>query len=234
MSSTINVNLRQCVCFGNYANIGATPETVKPVEHNEPCRDGSPVLIPLPLDVFRSATFTVALGECMGIRPGGCLSEASREWFKFAERHRQECPARPVQVECSITSPDGTWEKSEVTQVERLGGWALQQEEREAMRICRDRLALVKALVLGRPQVQPDGKWLDAPTDLFTQRDAVYAALADMARAEDAAIQAQRTASGLIQAFDPERTHRGDPGLRPSAGFLDRYVERLIEQVGAL
>lgn len=66
------------------------------------------------------------------------------------------------------------------------------------------------------------------------RRESLGAREGDMARAEDAAIQAQRKVSGLIQAFDPERTHKGNPGLRPSAGFLERYVEHLIEQVGVM
>jgi hypothetical protein len=89
--------------------------------------------------------------------------------------------------------------------------------------ICRARWALVKALVLGRDDVEStDEEILRSWDRLFAQRDAVYAALADMARAEDA--------KWMANAQLPER-FRLFEGARGAPTALARYVEHLLEQV---
>lgn len=66
------------------------------------------------------------------------------------------------------------------------------------------------------------------------QRDAVFAALADMARAEEEARQAQRA---LVEVLDESgASYSTSWSVRNAAAErgLAAYVERLIEQVGAL
>jgi hypothetical protein len=70
--------------------------------------------------------------------------------------------------------------------------------------ICRDRWALVKALVLGASKVSefPEHfRMVPAVSEMLVQRNAVFAALAE---------------------------------IRPSALWLAAYVEHLIEQIGVL
>lgn len=223
--TTINVNLTPCSCFSNYVNIGATKATRRPVEHNEPCREHSPVLIPLPLNKWRSVTLTVMPGEC------SCgLDGVDRP-----------CPHRPVDVTCTIFGED--WASSDVADVDLAVNhkpspeeWTAEMESR-ALAACRERWALVKALVTGMKWGAPYVHGRPVPLALSEQRDAVYAELAEMARAEDAACEAQTRAA---KAMDLKRNvapfHRpdGEREGRPSAAFLVAYVERLIEQVSVL
>jgi hypothetical protein len=92
----------------------------------------------------------------------------------------------------------------------------------------------VKALVLGESYGNQPAT-MRVRIEVFEQRDAVYVALADMAQHEDGAAEAQnRAAAAFNMKTFPPNYHRSDASLRPSAGMLERYVEHLIEQVGAL
>lgn len=187
----------------------------------DPHSDEAQLLIPCP--VPRSVTFSVPLGECMcppsdSGRIAACRADPSG--------HFKDCPARPVRVSCSISGE--TWEGSEVAECEVREGTPI--DERNALyTACRARWALIKALVLGQhgccAQHMPDA--------LREQRNSVYAALADMARAEARAYEAQNTVSLAcgrgVSVYHPTATHQ-----RPSTPWLAAYVEHLIEQVGIL
>jgi hypothetical protein len=218
MIPTINVNLRKgCGC--------SVPEIRDASGHYPGC-SAAPVLIPCRLR--ESFTAEAVLGEC------DCDERvrAPRLAPWQTEHHDASCPARPVRVSASITSPDGSWEKSNVS-AEEVFTYDVDQRARDAypaeVAALRDRWALVKSLVLGRSDLSA---LLTGPkaVALLAQRDAVFAALARAHRADDA----------LIAALgDYEEAMRGEPvgihGLkRESHGALGRYVERVIEQVGAL
>jgi hypothetical protein len=110
---------------------------------------------------------------------------------------------------------------------------------------CRDRWELVKALVMGQNgeaikavRSSPTLPWA-ALGGLLQQRDAVYAALADMARCERAywgAAQAiHRALPGVCVSSDMQVVDPGDDdGDAPSARWLSAYVEHLVDQVGIL
>lgn len=212
----VNVNLAKCTCLPGFSaasgvneHAGFCPATPVPI----PCR-------PPP-----SFTCAVVLGECHG----ACLIINNTRGYTREIVHDDTCPARPVKVSCSIS---GAWEESEVTNVDiattgRFLGW---DEEGRCIAACRARWALVKALVLGMPQ--PDvmemvGRWNIA--DLFAQRDAVYAALADMARAEDMGDAAAERATKAMGSRAAQSTWP-----RRSVPRLAEYVERIMEQVSIL
>lgn len=206
----VNVNLGACRCGSTHPAWGRQP-------HTSWC-NGKPVLIPCPLP--RSVTLQVALGECTcptGGRP--------------PEGHWRYCPARPVKVSCSISGK--TWEESEVDDVEfpdaietdPAGGPARVALEAA----CRARWALVKALVLG---LYPTCGNEDVPQEIFEQRDTVFAALAEMAKAEAALAVAWEACPKALQ----KRAHPGSlrNEQRPSRWMLAAYVEHLVEQVGVM
>jgi hypothetical protein len=105
------------------------------------------------------------------------------------------------------------------------------------------RWALVKALVLGKGK---DGVLPQTPNamvarvfNLFTQRDAVFSALADMARAEEALWNATasvfRAAHGVCVVTEMHVTDPSDPDVELfTERWLAAYVGHLIEQVGTL
>jgi hypothetical protein len=160
--------------------------------------------------------------------------------------HLNGCPARLVKVYCSISGK--TWEGSDVTDValvpaSRQGPWADEVANEERASFCRDRWALIKALVLGRsPTTSERAGLLMAAhyNGMIGTRDAVYAALSDMARAERAghaaflALPMDVRKSSIIAkacghvAADPEQDAEW-----PSRAILAHYVERLVEQVSA-
>lgn len=174
--------------------------------HVPPCL-ATPVPIPCPIS--RSVTFEVRVGECTCGTP----------FESFPPQHTDRCPARPIRVSIS----GKTWKESHVADVEGRVDGEISDAEWTA---CEELWALVKALALGE-------NWDRSKPGiaaLFEQRDAVFAALADMARAEESALQAQQRfyeACPIVL-----RTERR--GERPSVGRLAAYVEHLIEQVGAL
>lgn len=204
--SAINVNLKPCTC--------GCP--VFPTVHVKDCPG---ISVPIPCLIPRSVTFEVRLGEC------DCLSS-----LKSIGTHTDDCRSRPIRVSGSISGK--TWAESEPSDVEGPSGAPV-----DLITVCRDRWALVKALVLGQwPTVSAIGVLSEAIPGLVEQRDAVYAALADMARAEEAAFDAQeRAVKAMGEAtYMPHNFHRAEPHARASADLLARYVERLVEQAGAL
>lgn len=214
----INVNLNHCdtphLCVSNGG------------EHVAACA-ARPILIPCPIQ--RSVVMEVKLGECtcepmrLGKEMGGKIATITT--------HHEGCVARPIRVACDIGGE--TWAKSEVEDVEApADGYP------SMMRACRERWALVKALVMGKRGVE----WFTPPPqgyDLMVQRDAVFAALANMARCERTYWEAaksvyvafpQAVVTSEMQIVDP-----GDAdGEAPSARWLAAYVTHLIEQVGVL
>lgn len=214
---TINVNL---AC-------GCNPIVLAAGAHAADC---GRILIPCP--VPRSVTFEVVLGECVK-DPFGCKGE----------RHSTLCPishAHPVKVSCSISG--NTWEESEVEDVEphptespqRSEHWRVMLLKVGAdtphLRDARKHWALIKALVLGQPG---PGRW-DVAT-LFTQRDAVYAALADMVRAEEMLAKAWAATPTAIRNHSRVFVSVRTPTMeRTSHHLLAAYIEHLIEQVGVM
>jgi hypothetical protein len=213
VTSSVNVNLQMCTCGYH-------------VGHGDNCR-GLPVLIPCSLEPFRSATFTVALGTCecaLSLTP-----QTAPEWH-----HTSRCPARPVRVSCSISGK--TWAESEVTQCEPhpddVSRFAVVTDAYGMMyAACRDRWELVKALVLGKTFEPNEWDWPEKLRASIAQRDAVFSALADMARAEEAQIAA-RAALHKALGISPGRVL--EAALRESAIELGSYVEHLVEQAGQL
>lgn len=212
---TINVNLSKC------------DDGLACVSSDDEC-PATPVLIPCPIP--RSVTFTVRLGECSG---------PCRAKLKSVEvpGHSFDCPARPIRVSCSISKK--TWEESEVSEVEILISPMSIDDRNRIYAACRERWALVKALVLGTAFHAHGAREWRRMEELSKQRDAVYAALAAMAQCERsywAAAQAVRKAlpgvyvGSDMRVVDPG----GEDGEAPSARWLASYVERLVEQTEAL
>lgn len=198
---TLNVNLNPCTCH---------PDRL---EHHPRC---SGVPVPIPCPVQRSVTFTVVLGECTCGHAIG------------APLHMSDCPARHVRVSFSIT---GTWADSEVTDLEIHATPRDAYLAREALvSACRDLWGILKALVLGESSSNVQRLLRARELDLFDQRDTVFAALADLARAEEDALQAQQRFYEACSIVLP--TERRDE--RPSTGRLAAFVDYLVEQVGAL
>jgi hypothetical protein len=199
----------------------------------EPHADESQILIPCPIP--RSVTVKVPLGACQ------CRIAGRRALIEFLGAgdsfpgginawHDFDCPARPVKVSSSISGK--TWGESKVVDVdnphENDGRWGAGSGDafRTALSACNDRWALVKALVLGHTDLS---QWLTGPKvlELLTQRDSVYAALAELARTEDAGDAAAERASRAMGSTAAQSTWP-----RRSIPRLAEYVERLIEQVG--
>jgi hypothetical protein len=222
MTPTINVNLTPCDGFCE-------------LPYHAQCSVAFPILIPCSLQFFRSVTFEVVLGECTS--PVMCAT------FTKGAGHILACTnRRTIRVSCFI---DGeTWPETEVGEIDvhESQNPGAQDTER-ILAACRERWALVKALVLG-------AKWGTCPRDvdeiakrhlnlvatLFNQRDALYAELTDLARDEQSAFGSQERAIKAMGelSFLPDNYHRAEPIARASASILARYIERLIEQVGVL
>jgi len=218
--SDVNVNLKACPCPSLHRR------TREELIHGPEGCPASPVLIPC--HIPRSVTFEVALGECAFPNMCGATCEG----------HHPDCPARPSKVACSISGK--TWEESEVdgASIEIRGvGSPSHLRTDDAVRLFRDRWALIKALVLGGSKVRevPESfRVVPAVSEMMVQRSAVYAALADMARAEEAALQAQLRVDEAFPFFRFRRNDADHREERPSIGRLGVYVEHLIEQVGVL
>jgi hypothetical protein len=183
----------------------------------DPHNDEAQILIPCP--IRRSVTFSVALGDCY-------LSGSSLKCSLGDGAHRIGCPARPVRVSCSISGK--TWEESSISFVERADGECIGPMFDRVDTICRARWALVKALVLGQTYTLA-ARFPPAAVDvihrLHIQRDAVFAALTDMARGQAIYATGNERLPEVCRLF-----YRGDP----TSEALERYVEYLIEQVGIL
>jgi hypothetical protein len=139
-----------------------------------------------------------------------------------------------VKVSCSISGK--TWEESEVTDIDLVVGGDITWEQGHdaAMAECCALWLLVKALVLGwngeavRTVAVGGGLDLEKVDPMFQQRRTVYAALADMARAEEA------HASAYSRAWGAMGEDSIPSGRRSAHWVLAHYVDRLIEQVGIL
>jgi hypothetical protein len=226
MNETINVNLKPCACPDSSFHLGHAPYCT-----------GRPILLPCPIQ--RSVELTVTLGECRCKRMAESplmgypdLSRAAME--AVAEgRHLSDCPARPIRVACSIGGE--TWGAAHVTDAEAPG---VHGRTGELIQIADDRWALVKALVLGNHSPQEVGGKSLVPVEawwaLVTQRDAVFAALADMARHETAALQAQQRVDDAFPFYsyrDPTTDRRGS---WPSHVRLAAFVNHLVHEIGRL
>lgn len=223
----INVNLEhQCPSWCPKTHDGSHD-----VEHAASCY-ARPVLIPCPIP--RSVTFEVALGECVCPANGG---RGAASWNP-PPACLPTCPARPIRVSCSISGE--TWAESEAENPEVQGReWASGRERLAALAACRERWALVKAVLSGiraASYFTERSPLFKRRETLFAQRDAVFAALCEMAQAELAAWEAQKNLVGLLPANVPTQSggHAVLAGREPSAYFLAAYVEHLIEQVGVL
>jgi hypothetical protein len=201
----INVNLKPCNCGRSMLVSG--------VEHHAKDCAGKPILISCPIPP--SVDFKVTLGECRGV---GCHSDR-----RSGELHDLGCPAAPISVSCSISGE--TWKESEVTDIDPIPElWGANCNLRA---IARDRWALVKALLLGHCDLST---LLTGPkaVELLAKRDAVFAALADMARAESTIIQ-------RLADVDVVYTNRSrKPFGSVAANELAAYVSHLITTVGNL
>lgn len=212
----INVNLKTCNCPQSKRLSGL---------HDIDCAS-VPVRVPCPLP--RSVTVMVRLGECncsprRDLLPGGGV---------YLD-HSPSCESHPIRVSCSIS---GEWEESKVTNVDiattgRFMGW---DEEGRCIEACRERWALVKALVLH--DVIPARPWSpDRIAVLADQRTAVYAAICEMARDEEKRIATKRSLHAACSAIFPKSgVSVPDPATRESAAYLAAYIKHLVEQVGAL
>ena len=199
-------------------NLAARHGACSPGHHDSP--ECEPLNIPCPIP--RSVTLTLRLGEC---------TENPR--YRGSGHHR-DCPARPIRVSCSISGK--TWEESAPTDLELAPAPSDAGDTYARVLVAvQGRWALVKALVLNLPPLDPVTVAGRARLlALLTQRDAVFAALADMARAEAAHNAAARV---LVNACPPalgRALMNIDPAIPGAGRFLVRYVEHLIEQVGAL
>lgn len=213
MTPQINVNLKPCTCPPGSLAVGI-------VHFSNRC-DATPLPIPCPIP--RSVTFEVTLGDCDGRE---CYSQFMR---LESVSHGPSCPANPMKVSCSI---DGeTWAGSEVTGVEVVH--PLAPPFPSLLEIARKRWALVKSLVLGH-SIEGCPETI---RNMRAQRDAVFAALADMARAEEASWSAQSRAVSLLDEWHDDGWHlnpetHGD--TLPSSKLLSAYVSHLLEQVSTL
>lgn len=214
---TTNVNQKPCASWCPVTHVFG--ETT----HDTHC-PGKPVPIPCPIPP--SVTFTVRLGEC----GPGCTPVHTKDGSS-AKVHALDCPVRPIRVSCSISGK--TWEESDAVDPEgvgedgRLVGFTFASPVHAA---CGARWALVKALVLGRMR----GGVLNpplGPVELFARRDAVFAALARLTRAEEEYYEARDAA---LKPINGHTIMRPESHNRPSAHDLAAYVTSLIEQVGIL
>lgn len=171
----------------------------------------------LPAPIPRSVTFDVKhewKAPTAAPHPSGGLSK----WREST-----------IRVSCSISGE--TWGESEVDEVE-VHHEGRETPPAELLRACRERWAIVRALVLGHSDLSA---LLTGPraVELLAQRDAVYAALAAQALLEVEMLAAQQATVAAIAS--PRLTAvETRPEDRPSAQALAVYFERLIEQAGAL
>lgn len=86
----ISVNLSPCDCWKH-----REPGTHQPSCAAKPVR--------LPLSIPRSFACTVVRGECSG----ACTTINDTRGYRREIVHEEDCPARPVNVSCSISG--ATW-----------------------------------------------------------------------------------------------------------------------------
>lgn len=217
---TINVNLTPCNC-----GLASRTPTYPPTPHQDHC-SGKPILIPCRL--HESFTCDVVLGECacQNVVAGGMMVPGA---------HHVRCPARPVRVSCSISGK--TWEQSFP-----VADWDMVTERfvgayrPVVWPAITDRWALVKALVTGGTEhdIPEPLRYYRIVARWVHQRNEVYAALADMARLEEALHNAAGRSATALRACGARVERKGVPLFAPTEHDLTTYVRRMIEQVGAL
>lgn len=211
---TINVNTKPCPSQKWHDSRDLTPV----------CRgECAPVLIPCPIQ--RSVTIEVALGECV------CGHAAWVVRGNISIQHDANCHARPIRVSCSIGGK--TWAESEVTDIEPNtdpdgDDWG------DAMwNACRARWKIVKALVTGRATTLEDVTSEPMSTlhmnGMLAQRDAMFAALAELA-------QIERGHSDISDELDKMEVeiyggHDHYPRVTQATRRLEYYVKHLIDQI---
>lgn len=224
MQPTINVNRKPCNCPQAKRLSGL---------HDIDCAS-VPLLIPC--DWPTSFTCEVALGKCSP----ECVRYRCASMRLGSQGHIEQCPARPIRVSCSITSSDGTWAGTEVTDVDNPhdheGRWGAGAGDsfRAAIAACNERWALVKALLLGR-----DGEWENDPRskgwNFRYQRDAVFTKICELTRQEEERIQTkQQLHEACSDLFPQSGVTISAPGDRESATYLSGYVRCLATYVGNL
>lgn len=220
--TTINVNLTpdsECSCLDTRS------------EHHRNGCSATPIL--LPCRPSASVTFWVALGGCDCGGPRTTIQAGAEHRY-----HNPGCASRPVKVSCSISG--STWKESEVVDwecSEAVVGMTL-GDFRRALRAAVDaRWALVKALVLGASKVSefPEAfRMVPAVSEMLAQRNAVYAALCEIARHERGMADAWDACPARLQ----KRAHSGgmpsDSDSRPSSWMMEAYIADLLEQFGVL
>jgi hypothetical protein len=229
---TLNVNLRPCPVARAHEHLSSI------ALHEGGICPAAPVLIPCPIP--GSFTCEVAIVEddrCVefDLAPGQKEDDDDamcRCGYPRGDHESVDRVASTIRVSCSITS-DGTWAGSEVTEVDLPTPHPTQPvvAEMQILLLCRKRWALMKALVMGQSQTQPGARWIDAPTDLFTQRNAAFAAIA----------KARHHETGLRLAIEDGMAHfpyvpssESMYSVPPSEAMLAAYVEHLRKEIGAL
>jgi hypothetical protein len=220
---TVNVNLMPCDCGAAHPDLYPPADPQWGDKHRLGCAQ-TPVDIPCPLPP--SVTFKVQIAPI-----SECIFPCTWTSQYHHGPHHEKCPARPVRVSCSITSSDGSWERSEVADdcAARVRLPAPYEVSLNSLRqAAGDRWALIKALVTGHTDLSA---LLTGPRalELLAQRDAVFSALVRMERGNTEVL-------GGIEDFDKALTRRKrtSPIESISGPMLTYYVQHLIEQVGAI
>jgi hypothetical protein len=194
----------------------------------------------------------VNLAKCEQNCPVAWASVTGTPLLKINRRvHRDGCPGTPVLLQCPIPSEvvlmrcsdrhrsvtcylggDGTWAGSRLRGVDSSAASMAAMSDAAAWASCNQRWKLIKALVLGKAprewdwaKVVTDGETSVRVSSFFAQRDEVFVALTDMARAEEATCAA-RDAVRKARGLPPSRALARE--LRESAIGLDDYVKRLF------
>lgn len=222
---TINVNLASCSRHHLPLHREESRYHVLPGTGNLALCEAPPVPVPLSLEPWRSVTMKVRLGECA--TPLQCIFPHMRGEPRID--HHGTCPALPIEVTCSMRGK--TWAESHVCDAETERGTTLHHGPLKQS--VHERWSLIKALVTGEHPDHDTGRWTGPTLPLFEHRDAVYAAVCEVARTEASNLAAQER---LVSLLDPKRAmFRPTPeDRRPSAHGLAIYVARLIEQVGVM
>lgn len=224
----VNVNLVPC---NRDIHPGETPE-----QHEARC-PAKPINVPCPIP--RSVTFTVRLGECDARhRPGRCFYHDFETGKDADQEHHPKCPARPISVTCFISGK--TWAESDVLDAEipRGENGSLFTAFPDDLAPLRARWALVKVLVLGYnawdyTMSKATAVPLSTIAAMLDQRDAVFAAIADKARAEEEDDQTTRALIKLVPNLVALDVTRGTAEDYISAVALKRYVSSLVACVAS-
>lgn len=218
---TINVNLTQnCRCKEVIAAIPGVIYATIIDGHMDTC-PARPVLILC--HIPRSVVMEVRLGECTR----GCSTNGPTNPPGL---HDQRCRARPIRVVCDIGGE--TWGESEVIEssIEDASTSLLATDSR-IVAACRERWALVKALVTGQPREHNGSAWTGAMVPFFSQRDAVFANLAESARHQMARMAAL---DRVLKALEPDAQIQNCTEFAIEESFLRGFVARMIDQVGRM